>query len=74
MGNLEELVNLSKQDIFQPLNKLGPNSPIFQSPLQSHVQSPPHTPHRIMANIDPPPNVNANQTNPPAWRAEHHLT
>ena len=33
VGNLEELVNLSIQEIVQPLNQLGPDSPIFQSPL-----------------------------------------
>ena len=30
VGNLEELVNLSIQDIDQPLDQLGPDSPIFQ--------------------------------------------
>ena len=29
VGNLEELVNLSLQDIVQPLNQLGPNSLVF---------------------------------------------
>ena len=39
--SLEELVYLSIQDIIQLLDQLGPYSPIFQSPLQSHVRSPP---------------------------------
>ena len=29
VGNLEDLVNISLQDIVQPLNQLGPDSPIF---------------------------------------------
>ena len=33
VGNLEELVYLSIQEIFQPLDQLVPDSPIFQSSL-----------------------------------------
>ena len=36
VGNLEEFANFSLQEIFQPLDNLGPNSPFcspFQSPL-----------------------------------------
>ena len=49
------------------MNQLGPDSP-HCSPFQTLVQSPPHTPLRIMAN------VNANQPPPPpAWRARFPL-
>ena len=51
VGNLEELVNLSLQEIVQPLNQLGLDSPFFspfQSPLQSPIQSSPQYPHKIM--------------------------
>ena len=71
VGNLEELVNSSLQEIVQPLDQLGPDSPVF-SPFQSPVHSPPQSPRRIMAAYAPP---NANQPNenqanlPPAWRA-----
>ena len=49
VGNLEELVNLSIQEIVQPLDQLGLDSLVFQSPLQSLFQSPPQTLRRIMA-------------------------
>ena len=69
VGNLEELVNLSLQEIFQPLNQLGLDSTFFQSP----IESPPQSPHRIMDGNAP---QNANQPmNPPplAWRARTPL-
>ena len=60
---LEELVEASLQEVEQPLNQLDPDSPYY-SPFQTFVQSQPHSPLRIMAN------VNANQPPPlPAWRA-----
>ena len=55
--DLEELVEIALQEVVQPLDQLGPNSP-HRSPFQTHVQSPPHTPLSIMAN------VNANQPPP----------
>ena len=70
MGNWEELVNFSLQEIVQPLDQLGPDSMVFspfQSPLQSLIQYPPQSPRTIMAGNAPP---NANQPNPPpSWRA-----
>ena len=64
---LEELVETTLQEVDQPLDQLGPDSP-HCSPFQTPVQSPPHTPLRIMAN------VNANQPPPqPAWRARSPL-
>ena len=43
--NLEELVDVSIQEIVELLDQLGLDSPIFQSPLQSPPQSRPQTPH-----------------------------
>ena len=54
---LEELAETTLQEVDQPLDQLGPNSP-HCSPFQIPVQSPPHTPLKIMAK------VNANQPPP----------
>ena len=54
---LEELVETALQEVVQPLDRLGPDSPHY-SPFQTLVQSPPRTPLRIMANVNenqPPP-------------------
>ena len=60
---LEELVEASLQKVDQPLNQLDPDTP-YHSP----VQSPPHSPLIIMAD------VNANQPPPsPAWKARSPL-
>ena len=65
--DLEELVEASLQEFDQPLNQLDLGSP-YCSPFQTPVQPQPHTPLRIMAN------VNANQPPPqPAWRARSPL-
>ena len=65
--DLEELVETSLQEVDQPLDQLEPDSP-HCSPFQTPVQSIPHTPLRIMAN------VNANQPPPqPSWRARSPL-
>ena len=55
--DLEELVETTLQEVVQPLNRLGPNSP-HCSPFRTPVESPPQSPIRIMAN------VNANQPPP----------
>ena len=61
--DLEELVEASLQEVDQPLNQLDLDSP-HCSPCRTPVQSPPHSPLRIMAH------VNANQLPPPpAWKA-----
>ena len=66
LGNLEELLNLSLQEIDQPLNQVGPKSPYCSPlwyPFQSPFQSPPQSPPQIMTgNVPPNPNVN----NPPS--------
>ena len=41
-------MNLYIQEIIQPLDHLGPESPTVQSPLHSPPESPPRTHHRIM--------------------------
>ena len=65
--DLEELVEAALQEVDQPLNQLGPDTPYY-SPVHTLVPSPPHSPPRIMAH------VNANQPNPPpAWRARSPL-
>ena len=65
--DLEELVEAALQEVDQPLNQLDPGSP-YCSTFQTPVQSRPHSPLRVMAN------VNANQPPPPpAWRARSPL-
>ena len=55
VGDLEELVETTLQEVVQPLNQVGPNTPCCLP-----VHSPPHSPPRLMAG------VNANQPpNPP---------
>ena len=64
---LEELVEAALQEVDQPLNQLDLDSPYYL-PFQTPIQSQPHTPLRIMANVNvnqPPP--------PPAWRARSPL-
>ena len=61
--NLEELFDLSIQDIAQPLDQLGPKSPIVHSPISSPPQSPPQTPCRIMVG----------KVNQPTWRVRTPL-
>ena len=71
MGYFEELVDLTLQEIVQPLDQLRPDS-LSHSPFQTPIQSPPQSPPRIMAvNVagNAPINPNANQPPPPpAWR------
>ena len=62
--DLEELVQASLQEVNQPLNKLGPDSP-YCSPVHTPIHSPPHSPLKIMANVNTNP--------PPAWKARSPL-
>ena len=71
VGDLEELLEVALQEVVQPLNQVGPNTP-YCSPLDTPVLSPPHSPPRLMAG------VNANQplnppNPPPAWKARSPL-
>ena len=54
VGDLEELVEVALQEVAQPLNQVGPNTP-YCSPVHTLVPSPPHSPPRLMVG------VNANQ-------------
>ena len=65
--DLEELVETTLEEVVQPMNQLGPDSPHY-SPFRMLVHSPPQSPIKIMAN------VNANQpAPPPSWRARSPL-
>ena len=65
VGYLEELVERALQEVVQPLNQVGPNTP-YGSPINTPMPSPPHSQPRLMEG------VNANQPNPPnpppAWK------
>ena len=69
VGDLKELVETALQEVVQPFNQVGPNTPCC-SPVHTPVHSPPHSPPRLMAgiNVNQPPNP-PNQ--PPAWKPNH---
>ena len=66
VGYLEELVEIALQEVVQPLNQVGPETP-YGSPICTPVHSPPHSPPRLMAgvNANQPPNP---PNPPPAWK------
>ena len=49
--DLEELVEASLQDVNQPVNQLGPDTPYY-SPVHTPVHSPPHSPPKLMENVN----------------------
>ena len=51
VGDLEELVETTLQEIVQPLNQVAPNTP-YGSPVNTLVHSPPHSPSRLMAGVN----------------------
>ena len=51
VGDLEELVETVLQEVVQPLNQVGPNTP-YCSPVHTPVHSPPHSPPRLMASVN----------------------
>ena len=67
VGDLEELVEVALQEVVQPLNQVGPNTPYF-SPVHTPVHSPPHSPPKLMAGVsaNQPPNP---PNPPPSWKA-----
>ena len=69
VGDLEELVEVALQEVVQPLNHVGPDTP-NGSLVRSPVHSPPHSPPRLMAgvNANQPPNP---PNPPPAWKPDH---
>ena len=56
VGDWEELVETTLQEVVLPLNQEGPDTP-HSSPAHTPVCSPPHSPPRLMAgvNANPPP-------------------
>ena len=63
VGDLEELVEVALQEVVQPLNQVGPNTP-YCSPM--------HSPPRLMAGVNA--NHPFNPPNPPlAWKARSPL-
>ena len=71
VGDLEELVETSLQEVVQPLNQVGPETP-YGSLVRTPVHSPPPSPPRIMVgiNANQPPNP---PNPPPAWKARSPL-
>ena len=51
VGDFEELVETTLQEVVHPLNQVGPNTP-YCSHVHTHVHSPPHSPPRLMANMN----------------------
>ena len=68
VGDLEELVEITLQEVVQPLNQVGPDTP-YGSPVHTPIHSPPHSPLKIMENV----NANQPPNPPPAWRARSPL-
>ena len=71
VGDLEELVEIDLQEVVQPLNQVGSNTP-NGSPVHTPVHSPPHSPPSLMVgiNANKPPNP---PNPPPAWKARSPL-
>ena len=71
VGDWEELVEKSLQEVVLTLNQEGPKTP-HSSPAHTPVGSPPHSPPRLMAGVNA--NQPPNPPNPPhAWRAKSPL-
>ena len=71
VGDWEELVETTLQEVELPLNQEGLGTPC-SSPAQTPVGSPPHSPPRFMAGVNEnqPPNP---PNPPPSWRARSPL-
>ena len=71
VGDLEELVEIALQEVVQPLNQVGPDTP-YGSPVHTPFHSPPHSLPRLMEDINAnqPPNP---PNPPPAWKARSPL-
>ena len=68
VGDWEELVEKTLQEVVLPLNQEGPDTP-YRSSTHTLVGSPPHSPPLLMAGVQPPNPPNP----PPAWRARSPL-
>ena len=62
VGYLEEIVEITLQEVVQPLNQVGPDPP-HNYPVHTPIFSPPHSPPRLMAGINT--NQPPNPPNPP---------
>ena len=71
VGDWEELVETTLEEVVLPLNQEGPDTP-HSSPAHTPICSPPYSPPRLMAgvNANQPPNP---PNPPPAWRARSPL-
>ena len=71
VGDFEELVETTLQEVVLPLNQVGSDTP-HSSPVHIQILSPPHSPPRLMAgvNANHPPNP---PNPPPAWKARSPL-
>ena len=71
VGDWQELVEISLQEVELPLNEEGPETP-YISFVHTPVGSPPHSPPQLMAvaNANKPPNP---PNPPPAWKARSPL-
>ena len=49
--DFEELVETTLQEVVQPLNQVGPDTP-YCSPIHTPIHSPAHSPPRIMVNVN----------------------
>ena len=70
VGDLEELVETALQEVVQPLNQVGPETP-YCSPVHTPTHPPPNSPPRLMAgvNVNQPPNP---PNPPPTWILDNH--
>ena len=51
VGDFEELVETTLQEVVQPLNQVGPDTHYY-SPVHTPVHSPPHSPPKLMACVN----------------------
>ena len=65
----KELVEVALQEVVQPLNQIGPDTP-YRSLVNTPIHSPPHSPPRLMAGVNT--NQPPNPPNPlPALKPDH---
>ena len=71
VGYWEDLVEVALHEVVNTFNQVGPNTP-YDSPINTHIHSPPHSPPKLIAgiNTNQPPNP---PNPPPAWKARSPL-
>ena len=62
VGYWEELVEVALHEVVNTFNQVGPNTP-YDSPINTHIRSPPHSPPKLIAGINT--NQPPNPPNPP---------